>query len=54
MNKETQKQRAISYLFDGLTEEQYEAQAIEIILMSQTEKFKLIKEMYENKIWENK
>ena len=54
MDRETQKQRAIDYLFGGLTEEQSEALTGEIISMSQEESFKLIEEMYENKIWENK
>ena len=52
MDRETEKQRAISYLFDGLTDEQSEAVAGEIISMSQEESFKLIEEMYEKKIWE--
>ena len=62
MDRETKKQRAINYLFDGLTDEQSEALAGEIVSADQEgvdkgmklhrEIFNLIDELYQNNIWE--
>ena len=62
MNIKTKKERAIKYLFEGLTDEQSEAVAGEIVSAQQEgidegmkihrEIFNLIDELYQNNIWE--
>ena len=62
MDRATMKERAIKYLFDGLTDEQSEAVAGEIMSADQEgviggmkihrEIFNLIDELYQNNVWE--
>ena len=62
MDRATMKERAIKYLFDGLTEEQSEALTGEIISADEEaiaegmkihrEIFNLIDELYQNNVWE--
>ena len=52
MERKTKKERLIKHFFEGLTDEQAEAVAGEMVSMNQRESFKVIDELYQNKIWE--